>query len=76
MKKFSCLLAAATIFWACNMGLAQTPVRNQDAPRMVADIEVGVILQRLGAKMEQGVTQRQLQDYARHFQLVDRDNDG
>ena len=76
MKNISCLLAAATVFWACNMVTAQTPVRNQDAPTMVADIEVGVILQRLGAKMEQGVNQRQLQGYARHFQTVDRDNDG
>lgn len=76
MRKISCLLAAATVFWACNMVTAQEPDRKRGGQTKVADMDVSVVLARLGAKMEQGVTQRQLQDYARHFQLVDRDNDG
>ena len=55
--------------------LAQRPGPPPAVPKEFAGLEVGVILQRLGAKMERGVTNRQLDDYTNQFARVDRDGD-
>ncbi|MFP6666758.1 MAG: hypothetical protein VB876_05570 [Pirellulales bacterium] len=54
----------------------QPSANNRDGRSKIGGIDVATVLQRLGAKMEQGATLRQLNDYSRHFSLVDRNRDG
>jgi Ca2+-binding EF-hand superfamily protein len=42
----------------------------------IGGVPVREVLQRLGAKMEKGITAKQLADYSRHFSLIDLDGDG
>lgn len=51
---------------------AQSPKDNKDAPGLSTD----EILQRLGARMEKGLSFEQHLDYLRHFDRVDVDHDG
>ena len=55
---------------------AQEPNPHGAARSQIAGVKVTVILERLGAQMEAGVSSQQLEDYAWHFQRLDRDQDG
>lgn len=70
------------LFLQCTMAatmLIQTVVGGEVAASAeepkVGDTPVSVILERLGAKLEAGLTPRQRVDYSRVFRLVDRDGD-
>ena len=59
--------------------LMQANVSGQDSSadeeRMVGDTPVAVVLERLGAKLEDALTPQQREGYLRVFRLVDRNND-
>lgn len=62
-------------------GLLCFPAAAQDDaieenPTMVGGASVAVILAKLGAELEHGVTSGQLSAYARQFESIDRDGDG
>ena len=56
--------------------VAQEPDGGGETPLKVANTEVGALLKLLGAKLEDGLTLRQFEDYQRHFSRVDHDGDG
>jgi Ca2+-binding EF-hand superfamily protein len=49
---------------------------SSGAPVRLRGVEVGVILERLGAKMEDGVSDAQIRQYQGHFDRMDQDRDG
>lgn len=55
--------------------LAQPPASEQDLQTKIGGRDVATVLKGLGAKMEQGTSRRQLNNYARHFDLVDKNRD-
>lgn len=73
---------AITFVLQCAMGtlsLGETNASEQDTASSkelkVGDTEVSVILQRLGAKMETGLTPEQQLNYTKVFRRFDRDGD-
>jgi len=69
------LTAAVSLLVTADV-VAQRPSSLGNLPSKVGGVAVAEILERIGAKMEHGVTRDQLADYARHFDLVDLDGDG
>lgn len=49
---------------------------SSGAPILIRGVEVGAILNRLGAKMEKGVSTIQIREYQGHFGRIDLDGDG
>jgi Ca2+-binding EF-hand superfamily protein len=68
------LLILGISFLGDGSPLAQ-PV-SSGAPVLLRGVEVGVILERLGAKMEEGVSNAQIREYQGHFNRMDLDHDG
>lgn len=69
------------LFLVCVLGAGSMPqqARPQGAGvegRIDGDLDVATALQRLGARMEQGMTLEDFDDYVRHFAVVDLDGDG
>jgi len=70
-----CIVAALSA-WAL-VSYAQSPSAvRESAPTKVGGVAVGDILQRLGAKQEQGSTAKELDDYTDHFNRTDPNRDG
>ena len=75
----SCTLTLALVS-LIPVGLAHSaevdskPVESK--PMQVGGFAVGEILERLGAKMESGISSEQLTGYSHHFDRVDLDRDG
>ena len=61
-------------FFECDTIVAQ--IASSGAPVHLRGVEVGVILERLGAKMEVGVSGGQVRQYQGHFDRMDQDGDG
>jgi len=55
---------------------AQPPSPARSAPLKVRDVPVADILQRLGAKLEQGSEAREIDGYSSHFDRMDTNRDG
>jgi len=55
---------------------AQPPSPARRAPAKVGNVPVANILQRLGAKLERGITAKELDGYSSHFDRTDPDRDG
>jgi Ca2+-binding EF-hand superfamily protein len=55
---------------------AQPPAPQRNEREKIGDTGVADVLQRLGAKLEQGISARQLDDYANHFDRADPNRDG
>ncbi|MCH2182995.1 MAG: hypothetical protein MK108_13410 [Mariniblastus sp.] len=76
MKFQTCLFLVALWIGPLDFLSGQVADRPGAVLDRVGDLEVAVILERLGAQMEEGVSRQQLADYAWHFQRLDRDRDG
>ena len=55
---------------------AQPPSKIGDTPQKVAGVSVADVLQRLGAKLEQGTSRNTLDGYANQFDRTDPNRDG
>ena len=69
------------LFLACVLIIGVVPQRPaaqlvDEGPLTIGGVDVALVLQRLGAKMEDGLTREDLDDYLRHFKVVDLDGDG
>ena len=69
-----CIVAVSTLL--IQAGYAQPPTAATSTPPKLGGAAVGDILQRLGAKFEQGSDSKQLDDYANHFNRTDLNRDG
>ena len=69
-------IIAAIFLLVTKAANAQNRPGRLDEQANVGGVPVGTILEQLGAKMENGITAKQLADYSRHFDLVDLDGDG
>ena len=56
--------------------LAQSSLPVADKPQVVGGVPVTSVLQRLGAKMESGISRAALEGYAQQFDRTDRNQDG
>jgi len=55
---------------------AQPPSRARSAPVRIGQVPATEVLQRLGAKLEEGATPEQVDAYLSHFVRMDQDGDG
>lgn len=63
------------VFASESMYAAETDAKAK-GPMMIGGVKVSTILERLGAKMEEGISPEKLEEYAQHFGVVDKDGDG
>ena len=75
LRLFLVPIAAAVSIFTQPIHARETEGTGQSEVK-VGGATVATILERLGAKMESGVSSKQLENYSRYFSLLDHDRDG
>ena len=73
-KNRSLLLSMAVAYAGIVVGLGESPELKDEVT--VGGVAVSVVLERLGATMEHGVSRSRLSLYSQHFDRIDHNHDG